>query len=88
MSQNAASPIGNYRYAAARLACDHAERRLQNALAAFVDSLDERSITSAPRAEALKSRLSRLREESRTPAAARMASAALENALPPVQQAA
>lgn len=89
MSRNAASPTDNYLYAAARLACDHAERRLQNALAAFVHSLDDQAAVSAPRAEALKTRLLRLREESRTPVASRLSAvAAAEDALAPVQRAA
>ena len=51
-----------YRYAAACLASDHAEQRLRNALAAFVQSLQEPTTGRAPLATALSGRLAQLRQ--------------------------
>ena len=62
-----------YHQAAARLAVDCAERRLQESLAAFVQSLDVPAESYTPRAESLSTRLAQLRQGSspaRTPAAA------------------
>lgn len=51
-----------YRYAAARLAVEHAERRLQQAVASFVESLDAPSERRDSLAEPLSRRLAALRE--------------------------
>lgn len=50
-----------YHYAAARLAVDHAERRLEHSLAAFFQSLDMPTGGHTPLAASLSTRLAQLR---------------------------
>ena len=59
-----------YQFAAVRLAIEHAERRLQHSLDAFIQSLDAPEDRRFPIAESLSTRLALLRQGAISPTTA------------------